>query len=194
MKFEGTKLSVLRDIEIGGDGEFWAIIAQVVLDENGAILGSRTHRLGLTPLVPVDEAVANFHDHSAQGIEVSFPESVLGKTKLPRGKPKLDENGDDTGELEPFSIVYPPLSDDDVAAIRAKAAELWTDAIVAKHQRRRRKADEAAAAAEVARVAEETKMADARNASINKAARELLREAGVDLDEIAKANAGGKKS
>jgi hypothetical protein len=166
MKFQGTKMTGVRAFEPMEDGAFVAIVAQVILDEGGGIAGSRSHRLTFSPEMDIDDRIGQFNAQSERGITVPFP-SMLAGLGLPGGDSR---------------IVYPPLRDVDVEAIRAKAAELWTPAVVAAAQEAQRKRD-AEAKAEQDR---EAKAAAAREAEYAQrvvvAAKELLKQSGVDLD------------
>ena len=151
-----TKRTVLQRIDNLGGGSFKAVIRMIVL-EDAAVLGSRTHHLIISPEMDVTDRIAQVAQQFA-AIEVPFPSELLGLG--------LDER--------PQTVAYPPLDAKAETKIRAAADEHRTPEVMkalADHQAAEAKA---AAEAEAKRIAAEQERADADAARLDAAVEKAM--------------------
>lgn len=147
-----VKRTILHSIENMGAGNFAAVIRLLVM-EGSAVLGSRTHRLTVSPEMDVGERIADLEQHFS-GIEIPFPSELKGLGLVE----------------EPQAVTYPLLDAKSESAIRAAADEYRTPevmtALAARLESEAKAANDARAAEASAKAAEQKRFDDAVAAAV----------------------------
>jgi hypothetical protein len=111
-----SKATAVRNITATATGVLNISIAMMVC-EAGTVLGSRTHTVALEPGEDVEERLADVSRHiSEEGQIFQAPTMLSGVGGI---------------GTQSERVVYPSISERDIAKVRARASEEWTDEVLA---------------------------------------------------------------
>lgn len=137
MQFEGTKETRLREVLVNDDASI-SVRFGLLIKEGDAVLGSRTHEARFWPGDDLLAGLAAISSHlSETGMALATD-----------------------GVVSTDAIVYPEISQSDIARVTDVSRQAWTEELIAEHRSRQaavaeREAAEAAAAEAAQQAAEE---------------------------------------